>query len=121
MPTPTPTALALLLVAAGGALGGVCRWLLARIPAPRVGTFVANVAAAGVLGFAVAAPGAWPLVAGTGFAGALSTWSTLAKELGTLITKRDYRACARYALLTALVGTAAAAMGLMWGQVAFGA
>ena len=115
-----PAALAFLLVAAAGALGGICRWLLAHIPAPRVGTFAANVAAAGALGFVLAAPGIWPLVVGTGFAGAFSTWSTLAKELGGLLKLRAYRACARYALATALVGTAAAFLGLQWGQVAFG-
>lgn len=115
-----PPPLTLILVAAGGALGGICRWLLSRIPAPRVGTFAANAAAAGVLGFVLTAPSIWPLAAGAGFAGALSTWSTLAKELGVLVKLRAYRAFARYALLTALVSMAAAFMGFQWGQAAFG-
>lgn len=111
---------AALAVFLGGALGGIARWALSRIPAPRVGTFAANVTAASVLGFCAAAPALWPLAAGTGFAGALSTWSTLSKEIGQLINRREYANAARYAFLTALFGLAAAVFGLIWGSAAFG-
>lgn len=111
---------AALAVFLGGALGGVTRWALSHIPAPRVGTFAANVTAASVLGFCAGAPALWPLAAGTGFAGALSTWSTLSKEIGQLINQREYADAARYAFLTALFGLAGAVFGLIWGRAAFG-
>lgn len=105
---------------AGAFLGGISRWALAHIPAPRVGTWAANMIACSVLGF-VYGQGILVVVAvGTGFAGALSTWSTLAKELGQLIKDKEYSEALRYALATALLGLVAAGFGMRWGARAFG-
>ena len=71
-------------------------------------------------GFAATAPAAWQLALGAGFAGALSTWSTFARELGDLITAGQHRQALRYALRTAVLGIAAAWFGMHWGLRAFG-
>lgn len=105
---------AVVAVFVGGVLGGICRWLLRLIPAPRVGTFAANVAASAVVGFVLHVPELWQLAVGVGFAGALSTWSTLAAEIGTLIKAREYREAARYSVWTALIGLAGYTFGMIW-------
>ncbi|MBL7286587.1 CrcB family protein [Corynebacterium godavarianum] len=105
---------------AGAFAGGVSRWALAHIPAPRMGTWAANMIACSVLGFVAAQPGLVPLAVGTGFAGALSTWSTLAKELGQLIRDRNWSGLVRYTLATAVLSLVAAGFGLRWGALAFG-
>lgn len=105
----------------GGFLGGIARWALARIPAPRVGTWAANMVACSVLGFVYGQGVLVAMAVGTGFAGALSTWSTLAKELGQLIKDKDYAEALRYALASALLGLVAAGFGMRWGARAFGA
>ena len=78
----------IILVFAGGILGGITRYLLGKALPPYLGTLIANMCACLTLGiiarlfeahsFAYAA-------GGIGFAGALSTWSTLANELGHLL------------------------------------
>lgn len=106
---------AILLVFVGGFLGGTCRWWLTRvIEHPRAATFAANTAACGVIGFVAAAPAAWQALLGVGFAGSLSTFSTLARELGELLKAKDYGEAATYLLATALIGTAAAGFGMIW-------
>lgn len=88
------------------ALGGMLRFLLSKT-GPYVETFIANMAACVVL---AAVRDASPLVmaaVGTGFAGALSTWSTLAKELGTLIRQRRWKMLLGYATATILGGMVA--------------
>lgn len=77
------TATSLLTVIAGGFFGGVCRLFLARHLPPLWGTFVANVVACGLLGWA-SHSGVSPFFVSAGFCGALSTWSTMAREVGTL-------------------------------------
>lgn len=109
--------LTILLVLVGGSLGGMLRWALSRIPKARVGTWAANVVACTVLGYSAALPGVLPLLVGTGFAGALSTWSTLAKELGTLWKAKQYWLLCRYSLSTAFVGLAAAIWGSYLGGI----
>lgn len=117
---------ALGLVALGGAAGALGRFLLDRALATRVdavlpwGTLAANLAGSGLLG-ALAGLGAglpeplWQL-AGAGFCGALTTWSTFGYE-----TVRLAESGARgYALLnlalTVPVGLGCAALG--WWLVA---
>ena len=104
----------------GGFLGGLARWALSRIPHPRAGTFAANIVACTVLGFSMAMPAVWQLGLGAGFAGALSTWSTLAQELGTLHKQRKWGTFAKYAALTAAAGVAAVGFGMGWGRRGFG-
>ena len=113
--------LTLATVAVGAFFGGIARWALSRIPAPRVGTWAANMVACSVLGFVYGQGVLVAMAVGTGFAGALSTWSTLAKELGQLIKDKDYSEALRYALATALLGLVAAGIGMRWGARAFGA
>lgn len=119
MLSPTTLLSSALAVFCGAFLGGACRFWLSRIPAPRVGTFTANVAACAVLGFVALAPARWQLACGVGFAGALSTFSTLAREIGELCKARSYRRAANYVLLTAAFGVAAAGFGALWGRSAF--
>ncbi|SDL91042.1 CrcB protein [Corynebacterium mycetoides] len=109
-----------LLVAVGGFIGGVSRWALSHLPGATTGTWAANVVGSAVLGFAVAAPGWWPLLLGTGVAGALSTLSTLARELGELIRAGQRATAARYALTTAVACLVSAFFGLRYGALAFG-
>ena len=116
---PTTLITATVAVFLGGALGGLARWALSQIPADRVGTFAANMAGATILGFVAGAPEVWQLAAGVGFAGALSTWSTLAKEIGELIKTKNYGEAARYVAWTAVLGIVSAYFGLMWGARGF--
>ena len=89
---------------AGGVLGGMARVGLTRlIENARAATFAANTVACTIAGFAATAPIAWQIALGAGFAGALSTWSTLARELGDLISAGRHRDALRYALRTAVI------------------
>ncbi|WP_235933588.1 fluoride efflux transporter FluC [Corynebacterium qintianiae] len=111
---------AFLSVALGGFLGGIARWALSRSPGGTAGTWAANAVGSAVLGFTVGMPGIWPLLLGTGFAGALSTWSTLSRELGLMIKQRRWREVARYALATVVAGLIGALFGLRYAARAFG-
>ena len=113
-------ALTLAVVFAGGVLGGMARYGLTRmIENARAATFAANTVACTIAGFAATAPIAWQIALGAGFAGALSTWSTFARELGDLITAGQHRQALRYALRTAVLGIVAAWFGMRWGLRAF--
>lgn len=106
---------AALAVAVGAFLGGGLRGLLRHRPGGLVGTLTANLAACLVLGVVLGTgldgggfSGAylWQLALGTGFSGALSTWSTLAGELGGLLRERDWRRLLPYASATFIGGIA---------------
>ncbi|AWB84597.1 fluoride efflux transporter FluC [Corynebacterium liangguodongii] len=99
-------------VAAGGFLGGVSRWALSRVPGGLTGTWVANVLGCAALGMCVASPSIWVTFVGAGFAGALSTLSTLSKELGALLKAQRSRAAWSYFFVTITGGTVAALAGL---------
>lgn len=107
--------LTLIAIFTGGFLGGLARWALTRALPERVGTWAANVSASAVLGFATTLPGIWQFALGAGFAGALSTFSTLAKELGGLIRRKEWGEATKYALRTVLIGLVAAWFGMRWG------
>lgn len=101
----------------GGFFGGLGRWAFSRWPGGRPGTFAANVVACLVLGFAAGSGEVWswaPLLVGVGFAAALSTWSTLARELADLVLARRWGVFARYVALTVAVGLVAAHRGGVW-------
>lgn len=110
----------ILAVAAGALFGGLARWGLSRAPGGAAGTFSANAIGSVVLGVAVGAPGVWPLLLGTGFAGAISTWSTLAKEIGQMVQQRRWAAASLYCAATVLLGLAGALLGLRCAARVFG-
>lgn len=101
-----------LAVAFGGAVGGAARWRLSRM-GPYRGTLVANTLACGVLGVLSQAdlPDVWLLFCATGLAGALSTWSTLARELGELFRANKHTRALAYVLLTLACGVLAMLLG----------
>ena len=113
-------ALTLAVVFVGGVLGGMSRFALTKlIGNAHAATFAANTVACTIAGFAVTAPVPWQIALGAGFAGALSTWSTLARELGDLIAAGRHREALRYALRTAVLGIVAVWFGMRWGLRAF--
>lgn len=107
-----PFGWAVLLVAVGGALGAVARHLVSMPPVgPFRGVLSVNVAGSALLGALVAAGDRVPpwllLTAAVGFAGALTTWSTLAVQVSELARRAPGRAAA-YLLLTLVLGVGAA-------------
>ena len=110
MPDLLPLLIGVVAVFIGGMLGGFVRWLLMRqIHSPLASTFAANVLAAAVIGFAVAAPGVWRVGIGIGFAGALSM---LARQLGEMVESGEFVLAAKYGVGTALAAIAASAVGV---------
>jgi CrcB protein len=103
-----------LLVALGAAVGAPLRYLISRAIVAPWATLVVNVAGSSLLGFLIAlpAPKPWLALLGTGFCGALTTYSTVAWEIVTLARdeKRPWPAI-RYATTTIAAGLAAAALG----------
>lgn len=92
-----------LLVALGAAVGAPLRWLVGRlVPGPR-GTLVVNVLGSALLGASLGlGPSSYALV-GTGFCGALTTFSTFAVEA---VETRSWR----YVLATGVLCVAAASL-----------
>jgi CrcB protein len=110
----------MLLVALGAAVGAPLRYLTDRLIQSRAGsgfpwgTLTVNLAGSLVLGFVLGLPVSPDLVAliGTGFCGALTTYSTFAYE--TLRLPR-LRAAANV-LVSVLAGLGAAYLGLLLAQ-----
>lgn len=115
---PRPDRQEIAAIAAGGAVGGLLRVALARhYPAgpgswPWV-TFIVNLAGAFLLGYLTTRlQERLPLSAyrrpllGTGFCGALTTFSTLQLELLRMVDGRHYGLAAAYALTSILLGYA---------------
>lgn len=88
--------MAVLGVFVGGALGGVIRYGCTRWLGSAPGVLVANLIACFVLALATGMS-FHPVLVGTGFAGALSTWSTLSKEIGLMVKACQWRRLAWYA------------------------
>lgn len=111
------TALVLIAVAVGGALGAVLRQLTSvslagrgRIP---WGVLVVNVVGSFVAGVALGAPldPTAQLIIVSGFCGGLTTFSTFAVETIQLVLKGKSRAAATSVALNLAVGTAGAILG----------
>ena len=106
------TVSSLLFVAVGAAFGGIGRYWLGRLLPELYGTLVSNTIACFLLGVLTALghhqlhPGV-SLLFSVGFSGALSTWSTLAKELGQLIRAGEYLRALYYGAATIALGVAA--------------
>ncbi|GAA3467802.1 fluoride efflux transporter CrcB [Nonomuraea roseola] len=108
-----------LLVALGAAVGAPLRYLVDRLVQSRYGTLfpwgtlTVNVAGSAVLGFLVAfaaSPGVMAL-AGTGFCGALTTWSTLGYETVRLAEEGFRLRAVANVVLSVVAGLGAAAAG----------
>ncbi|WP_277213566.1 fluoride efflux transporter FluC [Isoptericola croceus] len=119
------------LVAAGGAVGSVLRWVLALLLPHEHGgwswaTLTVNVVGAFLLGWlleAVARRGPETtrlrrlrLPVGTGVIGGFTTYSSLALELTGLLDDGAWALAAAYAATTLLVGMLAALLGVLVGN-----
>lgn len=114
-----------LLVLLGGAVGASLRYLTDRAVRARHagvfpwGTFVVNVVGSLLLGGLTAAADALPpataTLLGTGFCGALSTYSTFGYETVRLMETGAYRYAVRNVAASVLVGLGAAALGHLIG------
>ncbi|MEZ2122749.1 MULTISPECIES: CrcB family protein [unclassified Corynebacterium] len=107
---------ALLLVAVGAAVGGTGRYWCTRLLPQLWGTLLANTTACFLLGALVSEEvstmhPSLVLLVGAGFSGALSTWSTLSKEIGQLIRNGSWRTAAIYSTATILSGICAVFFG----------
>jgi CrcB protein len=109
----------LLLVLIGGAVGAPARYVTDvviqsrhRAPFPW-GTFAVNATGSLLLGLvAGAAPSAEvAALIGTGFCGALTTYSTFGFEIVRLVEEGRARVAATYVVLSLLVGLAAVSLG----------
>jgi len=110
----------LLLVALGGAVGALVRFLVDRAfgrldPVLPWGTLTVNVVGSALLGGLAGAGAAVPdpvwHLAGVGFCGALTTWSTLGYETVRLATSGGRGYAVLNVGLTLVVGLAAAGLG----------
>lgn len=105
------------LVFVGAMVGAPLRYLVSKaVPVPW-GTFVVNVAGCFILGILASAASGSPAyaLAGIGFCGALTTYSTFSYETLMLIEQKDYRRAALNLGLSLLAGLAAAALGSLLG------
>ena len=109
-----------LLVALGAAVGAPLRYLVDQALKSRapLGTLVVNVAGSLLLGFLIgrpAPPGVLALL-GTGFCGALTTYSTFSLEALTLFTSGRRRRAVTYVLVSLAAGLVAASLGYRTGR-----
>ncbi len=112
-----------LLVLMGGAVGAPARYLVDRWVQSRHasafpwGTFAVNIAGCAVLGVVAGAvhaadgPGWLLTLVGTGFCGALTTFSTFSFETVRLVEEGAARVAAAYVGLSVAVGLACCAAG----------
>ncbi|MDK8798330.1 CrcB family protein [Corynebacterium sp. MSK044] len=99
----------------GAFLGGLTRWALSVVLKGTPGTWAANLIGSAVLGFSAAMPSMWPAFLGAGFGGAVSTLSTMAKEMGQMVERKQWWPLLRYTTLTCVAGVIAAWYGLRVG------
>ncbi|GAA1475208.1 CrcB family protein [Corynebacterium felinum] len=95
-------------VAVAGCAGGMLRYVLSTVLVKPAGTYLANSLACIVAAASAAHPSL--LWVGCGFAGALSTWSSVAGELSTLLRQGKAGFAALYLLATLLTGVMAYAL-----------
>src|SRR5690606_17655366 len=119
-PVPGPGEVTLLLVALGGAVGALVRFLVDRAfgrldPVLPWGTLTVNVVGSALLGGLAGAGAAVSFqvcyLAGFGYSGALTTWSTLGSETVRLATSGGRGYDVLNVGLTLVVGLAAAGLG----------
>lgn len=110
-----------LLVVLGAAVGAPLRYAVDRVVRARTasmfpwGTLLVNVAGSALLGFLAALPAGegWRALLGTGFCGALTTYSTLGYETVRLAEEGARGRAAANALVSIALGLTAAAGGVL--------
>lgn len=117
-----------LLVGVGAAVGAPLRFVADAAAKKRLGsafpwgTFAVNVAGSFVLGAVTAGAGVFghavQALVGTGFCGALTTYSTFGYEIVSLAERGDRRTALAYTLTSVVVGVLAAAAGFALVRVA---
>ena len=125
-----PTSSALLLVAAGGAVGSVARFLVTRALAGAslafpVGTLAINGTGSFLLGVVLAAAPERPdsaarLLVGVGLCGGFTTFSAFSAEVVALAGRGAVARAAAYATASVLVGVLATVAGLAVGRALAG-
>ena len=119
-----------LLIAAGGALGSIARYWVGSAIASRLGTrfpygtFVINLSACLMIGFAVTFMGkragagmAWRFLIPVGFVGAYSTFSTYEWETFSSLRAGAFSLAALYAIGSLILGLVAAWGGAILAEV----
>jgi CrcB protein len=119
-----------LIVALGGAVGSVVRWLVGQAlggPARALpwGTLTVNVAGSLALGVVLAV---WPaertsaarLLLGVGFCGGFTTFSTFSAELVAMLERGETVRAGGYAVASLTAGAMAVLAGLALGRAAVG-
>lgn len=116
-----------LLVALGAAIGAPARYLVDRAVQARLGgrfpwgTLTVNVVGSLILGVLVGAAGDFPsalaTALGTGFCGALTTYSTFGFETVALARRGELARSAAYAVGSVVAGLVAAAAGYALGSL----
>ena len=114
-----------LLVAAGAAVGAPLRYLLDRAVRSRTdspfpwGTLAVNLIGCVLLGVLIAGPVGAPTAAGlgTGFCGALTTYSTFSYETFRLVQDRAWLIATLNVTISLSAGVGAAYVGLAIGRV----
>jgi CrcB protein len=120
-----------LLIAIGGALGSVMRYLVGSIVASRMGTrfyygtFVVNMTACLIVGFSLTLlerraeiNTAWLFLVAVGFIGAYSTFSTFEWEAFTTLQTGAFLVTAVYVTLSFLLGLVAVWLGVLLARLA---
>lgn len=112
----------LLLFIAAAAFGGFTRSTV-EYYLPPVGssafpraTLLVNVVGSFALGIALALPGEWYVIVGTGFCGALTTFSGVSLQLHRRLTAEAYKPALLYLGALLGLGIFAAGTGLLLGQ-----
>lgn len=98
-------------IAGGAFLGGIVRILL-RSCNPYAGTLAANMLACFCLGASYHLGPWWSLSIGAGCAATMSTWSTLAAEIGSELHAGRRTRAAAYALVSLVCGVGMVKLGL---------
>jgi fluoride exporter len=120
-----------LLIAIGGALGSITRYLVGFTVASRMGTrfpygtFVINLSACLIIGFSLtwmnqrgAVDSPWRFLIPVGFVGAYSTFSTFEWETFVSLQTGDFLIAALYVSLSCLFGLLAVWVGVLLARLA---
>jgi CrcB protein len=121
-----------LLIAIGGALGSLARYLVGSTIINRMGnrfpygTFVINLTACVIIGFSLTLLNrrtgldpAWRYLIPIGFVGAYSTFSTFEWEIFTSLQTSAFLIAALYVSLSVLLGLLAVWLGALLARLAF--